>query len=124
MDRPQLCVTIIEELGRLFVSVLKDNAAKLVESDLDGIEQRLQEIARTVFGPVVEHAVAAIAAGLPAEPPKCPRCHVFMRPVDYCRPRSLSGLVGEYHITRAYFVCDRCHEGCAPLDELLGGSSG
>jgi hypothetical protein len=29
-------------------------------------------------------------------------------------------LVGDYAIKRPYYVCDRCHEGRAPLDEHLG----
>jgi hypothetical protein len=29
-------------------------------------------------------------------------------------------LVGDYGLTRAYFYCDACDQGCAPLDELLG----
>ncbi len=61
MDRAELSVGIIEELGQLFVDALKGNAAKLVESDFDGIERQLQEMARSVFGPVVEQTVAAIA---------------------------------------------------------------
>lgn len=124
MDRAELSAAIIDELGQLFVSTLKDNAAKLMQSDFDGIEQRLQEIARIVFGPVVEQTVAAIAATLPSERPNCPRCHQPMRLVDYKRRRSLQGLVGEYSIVRSYFVCDHCHEGCAPLDEHLGIGAG
>lgn len=125
MDRPgRLSAAIIDELGQLFVSVLEENAPKLMEGDLDGIEQQLQEMARRVFGPVVERTVAAIAATFSSEAASCPRCHQRVRLVDYRRSRSLQGLVGEYDITRAYFVCDRCHEGGAPLDEHLGIGTG
>ncbi len=124
MDRAELSAAIIEELGQLFVDALKRNAAKLVESDFDGIEQRLQEMARTVLGPVVEQTVAAIAAAYTGKPPVCAKCHQKMRLVDYQRPRNLQGLVGDYRIVRPYYVCDVCGEGEAPLDERLGLGAG
>lgn len=124
MDRLHLSPTIMDELAQLFTEALERNAVTLLQSDLDGMEQRIQEMARTVFGPVVEHTIAAIAATMPSEPPNCPNCHQAMRLVDYERPRSLQGLVGDYAIVRPYFVCDRCHEGHAPLDERLGIGAG
>lgn len=124
MDRTELSAAIIDELGQLFVDTLRRNAAKLSESDLDGIEQRLQEMARTVFGPVVEGAVAAIAAAHSGERPDCSVCQRPMRLVDYQRKRELQGLVGDYKIRRAYFFCDRCQQGLAPLDQRLGIGAG
>ena len=124
MDKAELPAAIIDELGQLFVKTLKDNAAKLVESDFDGIEQQLQAMARKVFGPVVEQTVAAIAEAWSNERCTCPRCHGPMRLVDYRRRRNLQGLVGDYQIARPYFVCDHCHHGYAPLDERLGLGAG
>ncbi len=91
MDRPQLSATIISELAELFAETLRRNGETLLKSDLDGMEQRIQELARTVFGPVIEHTIAAVAATMPSEPPDCPHCHQTMRPVDYARSRSLKG---------------------------------
>jgi hypothetical protein len=96
MDRLELSASIIAELAKLFSETLERNAVTLLQSDLDGMEQRIQEMARTVFGPVVEHTIAAIAATMPSEPPNCPHCQRPMRLVDYERPRSLQGLVGDY----------------------------
>ncbi len=124
LDRPRLSAAIIDELTQLFTDTLRQNAAKLVEGDLDGIEQRLQDMTRTVFGRVVEEAVRAIAAAYRSERPDCPNCHRSMRLVDYERPRDLQGLVGQYRIARPYFVCDHCHQGCAPVDERLGIGAG
>ncbi len=124
MDRPELSAAIIDELGQLFVSVLKDNAAKLVESDLDGMEQRVQDMERTVFGRVVEQAVAVAAATHSGDRPMCAHCHLPMRLIAKKRPRKLLGLVGGYTIFRPYFVCDSCHQSAAPLDEHLGIGAG
>jgi hypothetical protein len=124
LDRAELPSAIIEELGQLFVDTLKREARKLVASDFDGIEQRLQEVGRAVFGPVVEQTVAAIAAAQTGEPPVCAKCHQKMRLVDSQRPRTLQGLVGDYRIVRPYYVCDACSEGQAPLDERLGLGAG
>jgi len=124
VDRAELSDAIIDDLGQLFVRVLKQHAATLVACDFDGIEQCLQEAGRQVFGPVVERTVAAIARAQGEERPTCPVCHHRMRLVDAARSRDLQGLVGEYTITRAYFFCDSCHRGAAPLDERLGLGGG
>jgi hypothetical protein len=120
LDRVELSSAIVDELGQLFVETLRRNAARLLESDLDGIEQRVQEMARAVFGPVVEQTVAAIGAAQRDERPDCPQCQRPMRPVDYERTRELQGLVGDYTLKRAYFCCERCQRGLAPLDARLG----
>src|SRR5581483_8966781 len=96
MDRAELSDASIAELGQLFVGVLRRNAAKLVANDLDGLEQLLQVLGREVFGPVVEQTIAVIGEAYSGEHPNCPKCHQAMRPVDYARPRSLQGLVGDY----------------------------
>ena len=120
MDRAELSGAIVEELGELFVSELRRVGPELVAADLDGIEQGLQELSRRVLGRVVEAVVMTIAAGQPVERPACGACQQPMRAVDRARPRALQGLVGDYRVRRAYFVCDRCGHGAAPLDERLG----
>lgn len=124
LDRAELSAAIIDELARLFVNTLKENAAELLQGDLDAIEQRVQIMIRGVLGRVVEEAVIASARAHPIEWPNCSRCSRRMRLVDLKRPRELQGLVGDYYISRQYFVCDKCHEGCAPLDERLGIGAG
>jgi hypothetical protein len=124
MDRSKLSATIVAELTRLFSEALERNAPRLLASDLDGIEQHLQDMARSVFGPVVEQVIQAITDASSDERPRCRSCHQLMRLVDSRRKRSLQGLVGDYAIRRAYFVCERCHESTCPLDERLGIGSG
>ena len=120
MDRADLPEAIVRELGELFVSELQQAGPELVATDLDGIEQRLQEVSRRVLGRVVEAVVTTIAARQPVERPACGRCQQTMRAVDPARPRALQGLVGDYRVRRAYFMCDRCGHGVTPLDERLG----
>ena len=124
MDSTDLSEAIVEELGELFVSELRRVGPDLVAAELDGIEQGVQELSRRVLGRVVEAVVTTIAAGQSSERPTCPACQQAMRLVDAARPRALQGLVGDYRVRRAYFVCDRCGYGVAPLDERLGLGAG
>jgi len=124
VDRAPLSEAIVEELGTLFVSELQRVGPELVAADLDGIERHLQEVSRRVLGRVVEAVVTAIAAGQAGERPTCGTCDRPMRAVDPARPRALQGLVGDYQVHRAYYVCDRCGHGVAPLDERLGLGAG
>jgi hypothetical protein len=124
MDSANLSATIIRELGDLFVATVTAAGPELLERDLDGIEQRLQEVGRRVLGEVVEAVVTAIARQAAPDAPLCPTCHRVMRLVDRQRVRHLQGLVGDYALRRPYFVCDHCHHGGAPLDERLGLGAG
>jgi ribosomal protein L34E len=120
MDRPNLSASIIREIGETFMAGLSQVGPALLESDLDGIEQRLQDLGRRVMGEVVEGVVRTLAAGPLGETPQCPSCQRPMRLVDVSRPRDLQGLVGDYTFRRPYYGCVACHHGMAPLDERLG----
>jgi hypothetical protein len=124
MDRAILSDSIVEELGAVFVRALRAAGPTLVTTDLDGIEQHLQDLSRRVLGPVAEQTVAAIAAAQPTEPPRCAHCQQPMRLVEEARARHLQGLVGEYTLRRPYWHCAPCHRGAAPLDEVLGLGAG
>jgi hypothetical protein len=124
MDSVLLSDAIVEDLGRGFVRALRTAWPTLVSTDLDGIEQQLQEIGRRVLGPVAEQTVAAIAAAQPLVPPPCSRCEQPMRLVEPARTRHLQGLVGEYTLRRPYWHCAPCQQGVAPLDEHLGLGAG
>jgi len=120
VDRAELSDAIVEELGELFVSELRRVGSELLAADLDGIERQLQEVSRRVLGRAVEAVVTTIAAGQAGERPSCGGCQQRMRLVAPARLRALQGLVGDYRVRRAYWVCDRCGHGVAPLDERLG----
>jgi hypothetical protein len=124
MDRTELSGEIIQEMGELFVRELTRVAPELMRGDLDGIEQQLQMVGRRVLGRVAERVVAAVEESQLRQVPHCESCGKPMRLVDEKRPRVLQGLVGEYAVRRAYFHCDGCHQGYAPLDERLGLGSG
>ena len=124
MDRAELSDASVEELGELFARELRRVGSELLATDLDGMERRLQEVSRRVLGRVVEAVVTTIAGGQARERPICGGCQQRMRLVDPARPRALQGLVGDYRVRRAYWVCDRCGHGVAPLDERLGIGAG
>src|SRR5437764_1877567 len=86
------------------------------------MEQQLWQGGRAVFGPVVERAAAAQAAGL--ERGACPACGGRLQSVDQARTRHLQGLVGDYTLHRAYYQCAGCGQGHAPLDARLGLGAG
>jgi hypothetical protein len=124
MDRSKLSAEIIQEMGQLFIEALTRVAPDLVQGDLDVIEQGLQDMMRPVLGRVVEQVVAVIGESAVSETVRCLHCQRPMRLVDRARLRNLQGLVGDYRLRRAYYVCDGCHEGWAPLDERLGIGAG
>lgn len=120
MDRPTLSATIIREMGETFMAGLSRMGPELLQCDLDGIEQRLQDLGRRVMGEVVDGVVRTRAAEPRGDPPACPTCQRPMRLVDVARPRHVQGLVGDYTLTRPYYGCAACEHGRAPLDERLG----
>lgn len=96
MDRTTLSAEIIDELGEVFVETLHHNAAVLLASDLDTIEQQVQVMSREVMGRVVEQVVAAIAGARSEERPRCGLCQRPMRRAGAGRSRQMQGLVGDY----------------------------
>jgi hypothetical protein len=124
MGRPTLSATIIREMGETFMSALARVGPELLESDLDGVEQRLQDVGRRVMGAVVDSIVGTLAAEPCGEVPNCPTCGRPMRLVDPARPRHEQGLVGDYTLIRPYYGCTACQHGLAPLDARLGLGSG
>lgn len=123
MDSSTLSEAIVQELGQCFVQALRQAGPGLVTADLEGMERQVQVLGRQVLGRVVEQAVAVVAAA-PAAEPRCPQCQQPLRLVDPARERHLQGLVGEYRLVRAYWHCAPCHQGCAPLDAVLGLGAG
>jgi len=124
MDRANLSATIIREAGEMMMTELTQIGPELLASDLDGMEQRLQDLGRRVLGRVVEGVVSTVAAQPSGEHPRCPTCQRPMRLVDAARSRHLQGLVGDYAVVRPYFGCPACHAGYAPVDERLGLGAG
>ena len=119
MDRGKLSEAIIQELGIVFMSALQEAAPELLTADLDGIERRLQAVARQVFGRVLEQIVAVRATQPGARPP-CPACGGLLRLVERTRRRQVQGLVGDATLQRPTYVCTCCRAGHAPLDAELG----
>ena len=121
MDRSNLSEGIIQELGSIFMNCLRKAGPSLAGSaDLEALERQAQVIGRDVLGRVVEASIRSIAATTSVDRPNCPRCGKATRLVDSQRDRNLQGLVGDYGFSRAYYFCDDCNLGLAPLDDRLG----
>jgi len=122
MDRADLSAAIIQEMGAVVMAALAAALPALLTSDLAGMEQRLRQVGRAVFGPVVERVAAGQGAGL--ERGACLACGGHLQSVDQARRRSLQGLVGDYTLHRASYQCGACGQGHAPLDARLGWGTG
>jgi len=104
------------------MAALAEALPAVLTSDLAGMEQRLRQVGRAVFGSVVERVAAAQGIGL--ERGTCPACGGSLHSVDQARRRSVQGLVGDYTLYRAYYHCGACTQGHAPLDARLGLGTG
>ena len=100
MDRTDLSAAIIQEMGAVFMAALAEALPAVLTSDLAGMEQRLRQVGRAVFGAVVERVAAVREAT--EERGACPACGGHLQRVDQARRRTLQGLVGDYTLHRAY----------------------
>jgi hypothetical protein len=121
MDRSELSEAIIHDLSALFAAEVRAAGPALLAADLDGMEQRVQQLSRRVCGALLER-VLAVRAQAPAARPPCPTCGGLLRLVDQARGRHLQGLTGDVMLQRPTYVCTRtdCGQGYAPLDDQLG----
>ncbi len=58
MDRADLSAAIIQEMEAVFMAALAEALPTVLTSDLAGMEQRLRQVGRVVFGAVVERVAA------------------------------------------------------------------
>jgi hypothetical protein len=121
MDRSELSETIVHEVSALFAAEVRAAGPALLVADLDGMEQRVQQLSRRVCGALLER-VLAVRAQAPAVRPPCPACGGLLRLVEQARGRHLQGLTGDVTLRRPTYVCTRtdCGQGYAPLDAELG----
>jgi Uncharacterised protein family (UPF0236) len=121
MDRGELSETIVHEVSALFAAEVRAAGPALLAADLDGMEQRVQQLSRRVCGALLER-VLAVRAQAPAARPPCPACGGLLRLVEQARGRHVQGLTGDVTLRRPTYVCTRpeCGQGYAPLDAQLG----
>jgi len=122
MDRDDLSAAIIAEMGAVFMTALEDALPALLTSPLAPLEQQVRQMGRRVLGALVTRVAAAQAATLPPE--TCPACDGPLRRVQRARTRHLQGLVGDYTLSRASYVCVTCGQSHVPLDAHLGLGAG
>jgi len=95
MDRENLSAAIIQEMGAVFMAALAEALPAVLEADLAEMEQRLRQVGRAVFGPVVERVAAVRETA--EERGVCPACGGRLHRVAQARGRHLQGLVGDYY---------------------------
>ena len=127
MDRSELSETILHELSVLLAAEVRAAGPALLAADLDGMEQRVQQLSRRVCGALLERVLAVRAqraqrAQAPTARPPCPACGGLLRLVKRARGRHLHGLTGDVTLRRPTYACTRtaCGQGYAPLDDQLG----
>jgi hypothetical protein len=120
MDRGELSEAIIQELGEVLKAEMRAAGPELLTADLDGMEQRLQQVSRRICGVALER-VLAVRAVPQGERPPCPLCGGLLRLVEQARQRHLQGLTGDATLRRPTYVCTHtsCGQGYAPLDAEL-----
>jgi hypothetical protein len=84
MERGELSKTIVHDLSARFAAEVRAAGPALVATDLDGMEQRVQQLSRRVCGALLERVVA-VRAQAPAAPPPCPTCGGLLRLVKRAR---------------------------------------
>jgi hypothetical protein len=117
-------VAPLMEAAQAAVSALVVAVAQAgLEQDLCNLERAVQAGLRRVGQAVVEGVVPVQAQAVARTPGACAQGGGRLRAVGL-RPRTLLGLVGEYHLQRPYYTCRTCGTPTSPLDARLGLGSG
>jgi len=91
--------------------------AQGVPSALETLEAAVTDFVRQLGQQLMEQLAVAV---VPAPRPCCAVCQAPLRQVDPARPITVTGLWGEYHLTRAYYVCPAGHGSATPADAAWG----
>ena len=91
-------------------------AVRQAMTTLEAIETGTQTLMQSIGRQITE---ALMAVPVPASLGVCRDCEQPLRRVDAHRPRSITGIVGDYHWTRPYAVCPQGHGSAAPQDQVL-----
>jgi|SRR5947209_1016452 len=94
MDRRELSEAIIHDLSALFEAQVRAAGPAVLAADLDGMEQRVQQLSRRGWGALLERVVA-VRAPAPAARPPCPACGGLLRLGERARERHVPGLTGD-----------------------------
>jgi hypothetical protein len=89
--------------------------AQGVPSALETLEAAVTDFVRQLGQQLMEQL-----AVVPAPRPCCAVGQAPLRQVDPARPITVTGLWGEYHLTRAYYVCPAGHGSATPADAAWG----
>lgn len=102
------------------LSLLSDEHIALSDN-LTDIEQTVREAAMRIGARAVELRLAEQPLGYEGSSRACdnPKCKHNQRFVEH-RPRTLSTLMGQITIERAYYHCPKCGSSCFPYDQRIG----
>jgi len=116
--------TLTEELATVLQDALEE-ALPLTEregTDLRDLETATVAAMKQVGQRFLRLLIEACQPTEPAETIPC-RCGGTAAYVRH-REGTVITLVGQIRVSRAYYLCNRCHEGTYPLDEKLGFCAG
>jgi len=89
------------------------------EVTLDECERRMGDLLSKTANLILPALVQLIGTGKETEAPPCPACGEAMRYVGK-RPYWHKNRWAAVQLQRAYYYCDACGEGLAPLDKRIG----
>lgn len=116
--------TLAEELAAVLQGALEE-AMPLTgqeDTDLRDLERATMAVMKRVGQRFLRLLIEACQPAEPAETIAC-RCGGTATYVRH-REGTVITLMGQIKVSRAYYLCDDCHEGTYPLDEKLGFCAG
>jgi hypothetical protein len=96
-----------------------EQSGQIAQKGLGGFERDLRDKMLELGGRVVEAVIPhAYGAGQNPEGVLCRRCRERSRLVSY-RAKTITTLLKEVRLRRAYYYCEECGQGWLPLDAVL-----
>ncbi|MBI4376754.1 MAG: hypothetical protein HY549_09935 [Elusimicrobia bacterium] len=115
---------LLQELRQLYAYSV-EQAAKVPEQGLKALENGMREKMASLGGPIMQVGLErGLGRGYQGSRMRCFGCGGWRRYVED-RDKIVTTWFKEIRVGRAYYHCEHCQDGIAPLDSMLGisGSS-